>query len=121
MELHEVVSKILKTGGCHPVGSRKLVALIKEFVKENPRESINELPEWSVWLTFIKNFVIPVMKELEKMDCCHTAAMIVGAIIYEYPELEELIDKWISDKCVRENHRYCCKELREYLNLKNKK
>ncbi len=119
MELHEVISRILKTGECHPVGSKRLVTYVKEFARKNPREIINELPEWSKWLIFVKNLVVPVIKELERMDCCHTVAMVIGAIIYEYPEIEELIDKWISDKCAKENHRYCCRELREY--FKNKK
>ncbi len=119
MELHEVLSKILKTGNCHPVGSKKIVALVKEFTRNNPREHLNELPDWSKWLVFIKNFIVPLMREIEKMDCCHTTAMVIGAVIYEYPELEDLIDRWISDKCMRENHRYCCKELREYLKSKN--
>ncbi len=119
MELYEVLAKILKTGNCHPVGSKKIISLVKDFTRKNPREQVNELPEWSKWLTFIKNFIVPLMREIEKMDCCHITAMVIGAVIYEYPELESLIDKWISDKCVKENHRYCCRELREYLKSKN--
>lgn len=120
LELHEVVSRILRSSKCNPIGSKKIIEIIKDFTRNNPKESLMNEPDWYKWIIFIKNFVSPIIKELERIDCCDTASMIIGALSFEYQELEDLINTWIKDKCSNNTSGYCCKELISYIGSNRK-
>lgn len=115
-----MVSRILRSSKCSPVGSKRIIDIIKDFTRNNPKESLMNEPDWSKWIIFIKNFVSPIMKELGRIDCCNAASMIIGALLFEYQELEYLINAWIKDKCSNNTSEYCCKELVSYIESSKK-
>ena len=118
MELHEVITRILRSSSCSPIGSKKVIEMVKDFIRNHPKEVLVNEPEWSKWIIFIKNFVSPIMRELEKMDCCNAASLVIGALSFEYQELENLINTWIKDKCENNRQGYCCRELLTYIKSK---
>ncbi len=115
MELHEIIARILRTSKCNPMGTKKVLDLVKEFELKHDKEELESLPEWSKWITFIKNFISPLIKELEKMDCCNAAQLVIGAILFEYPFMEDMVKAWIKDKCNNESRCCCCRELQSYV------
>ncbi len=115
MELHEIVARILRSSKCSPIGTKRVLDLVKEFESRYSKEELESLPEWSKWIIFIKSFTSPLIKELERIDCCNAAQLLIGAILFEYPFMEDMVKAWIRDKCNSGSQHCCCKELQSYI------